>query len=389
MSLQRRRPDDPFSFSRAERTALLALLLVGLVGLSSGYWIKWLDGADAQAEQVSQDPAYAAEVANWVAAATAVADSVAEAKAARKERYALRQAQWAAQREQWAREKAERAQRRAQYPRRDYTSHGKSGGWPYAGQRNASPSYRNRGDSARREAEARWVDHDTPMPALNSLNPNTVDSSTLRRLGLPAGLTKRWLKYRASGGSFVSASDIGKLYGMPDTTASRLATFFTDPAPTAAPEAASPTAQSSRTPAGKSSTVVVEVNRATVEELMQIRGVGSYFAGRIIDYRGRLGGFISVEQIAETPGLRDSTFTAISAQLRVDSTYRYYIPLNTAMEWQQLRHPYMDVKAAKMTLAYRQQHGPYKSVHDLARVKALTPADIKALTPYLNFSERL
>ena len=43
----------------------------------------------------------------------------------------------------------------------------------------------------------------------------------------------------------------------------------------------------------------VELNTADTATLKKIPGIGSYYARRIVDYRNRLGGFVSVAQLKE------------------------------------------------------------------------------------------
>ena len=47
----------------------------------------------------------------------------------------------------------------------------------------------------------------------------------------------------------------------------------------------------------------ININTATKEELMYIRGIGDTYASRIIDYRDEIGGFSSLEQLLEVKGI--------------------------------------------------------------------------------------
>ncbi|MBA22128.1 MAG: hypothetical protein CMP52_02125 [Flavobacteriales bacterium] len=56
----------------------------------------------------------------------------------------------------------------------------------------------------------------------------------------------------------------------------------------------------------KSKAIVVEVkdiNKATAEELKQIRGIGAVLSKRIVNYRSRLQGFEDLDQFFEVYGL--------------------------------------------------------------------------------------
>jgi len=55
----------------------------------------------------------------------------------------------------------------------------------------------------------------------------------------------------------------------------------------------------------------IDPNVASREDLMEIRGIGRYYANRILWRRKKLGGFHSINQIAESGNLPDSTFQAV------------------------------------------------------------------------------
>jgi DNA uptake protein ComE-like DNA-binding protein len=48
-------------------------------------------------------------------------------------------------------------------------------------------------------------------------------------------------------------------------------------------------------------------------------------------------------------------------------------------------HPYIRKGLARLIVAYRQQHGPYKSIEDLKQLPILKPGELDKLRPYLRF----
>lgn len=82
--------------------------------------------------------------------------------------------------------------------------------------------------------------------------------------------------------------------------------------------AKSPTAASKGS--GNSATAVsypINLNTATVEELVSIDGLGESRASAIIEYRDYLGGYTSVEQIKEISGIGDATYAKLAPCLTV------------------------------------------------------------------------
>ena len=58
---------------------------------------------------------------------------------------------------------------------------------------------------------------------------------------------------------------------------------------------------------------VVDINRASQRELELLPHVGDIIAGRIIDYREKLGGFTDIRQLLEVDGIGAESFEDIAA----------------------------------------------------------------------------
>ena len=359
------RPDHPLEYSPEERLALIVLMIVcALVVAVVNYW----PAAPPEALSPEERELYASRIEDFVRASRATSDSIAAAKEARRAAYAERQAEWDRKRAGWAREKEERAARRAA-SRSDARSGSDGRGYDGRG-------YDRRGGTSRRRPESTRtaIDHTVPLPAPGSLDANAVDSATLLRLGVPVAITARWLKYRRSGGRFRRPSDVGKLYGLPDSTAARLQPYF---AATQAPVPQAPVPQ-----AGERR---LDINTATAEEFESLRGIGAYTAGKIVEYREWLGGYVSVDQLLEARGVRAENIEGLRDRLTVASGPAPSIRVNAAASFDEWRHPYLKWKKAKVLLAFREQHGPYGVPEDLLRTKVISEEELARLRPYLDF----
>ena len=62
----------------------------------------------------------------------------------------------------------------------------------------------------------------------------------------------------------------------------------------------------------------LDLNTAGVEELQNLPGIGPELAERIVAYRTEQGGFASVEQIMEVPGIGEGKFAALEGRIAVN-----------------------------------------------------------------------
>ncbi len=217
-----------------------------------------------------------------------------------------------------------------------------------------------------------------------AFDPNTASREDLLRLGLSPHLVERLLRYREKGGIFRQKSDFRKLYGLSEADYQRLEPYIaiTQPEtlvvqPVAYSYGESPAA-SRRVP------TYIDINAADAEAWMRLPGIGTARAKSIIQYRERLGGFLSVEQVGETFGLPDSVFQAIRLWLRVETPLYRKISINTADIKELAAHPYISYQQARLIVAYREQHGPYKSPEDLRNIAAFADLGwLAKVIPYL------
>jgi len=62
---------------------------------------------------------------------------------------------------------------------------------------------------------------------------------------------------------------------------------------------------------------LVNINTASLSELEELSGIGPSTAQKIIDYRTANGGFTSIEQLMEVPGIGDAKFAAVKDSVTI------------------------------------------------------------------------
>ncbi|MDO8367999.1 MAG: helix-hairpin-helix domain-containing protein [Saprospiraceae bacterium] len=213
-------------------------------------------------------------------------------------------------------------------------------------------------------------------PELFAFDPNTVTEADLRRLGLPDRTTKSILNYRDKGGQFRKKEDLEKIYTLEEEDYARIAPYATFSENLVSVHADRPVVYAGgfATPTPKKNLAKgpVDINRAGLDAWMSLPGIGEMRARQLLSYREKLGGFISVEQVAEMQGLPDSVFQGMRSYLELGATEFRKINLNTASIADLDAHPYISKRQAELIVAFREQHGAFSSAEDLGRMRAFS-----------------
>lgn len=220
-------------------------------------------------------------------------------------------------------------------------------------------------------------------PVMQNFDPNQVDANTLQAMGVPARVANNWVRFLASGGSFRQAEDIQKIYGLSETDFQRLLPYA-QVTISATEDLAYEPANTPQAYDARPTNVIIDINQATAEQWQQLRGIGPAFSKRIVNFRTKLGGFHSVQQVAETYGLPDSVFQKISLQLR-PSPILHKLAINQATVEELAAHPYLRFSDARLLVNYREEHGPYSGAADLDKLYGLEEKTKVKLLPYLSF----
>jgi DNA uptake protein ComE-like DNA-binding protein len=248
----------------------------------------------------------------------------------------------------------------------------------------------------RRETEASAYRYEVskndeaPAGVLFPFDPNTLDAEGWKKLGLRDRTVQTILHYREKGGHFYKPDDVQKIWGLPNGFYSRVKGYIQIAAVkkdygTSANPSTSPGGVFFKTPYERSERrlAAVDVNTADTSALIALPGIGSKLAQRILNFRDKLGGFYSADQIGETYGLPDSTFQKLKPYLQVHGGLKK-LNLNTATKDDLKAHPYIRWNLANAIVEYRTQHGPFKKLDDLKNIMLIDDATYNKIAPYLD-----
>ena len=222
----------------------------------------------------------------------------------------------------------------------------------------------------------------TPFP----FDPNTIDSTSLVKIGLRDWQISNLLKYRKHGGRWKNADDFSRLYGLDKKDFAQLRPYIqikkTEKEIQREISDARRDSTFQKYPPKYEAGTTLALNKADTTALKCIPGIGSYYASKICKYRERLGGFVSVEQLKEIEGLPENieSWFVLGPQQEIKKTTINHTDFRGLV-----RHPYLNYEQVKSISNYIRKYGKISSLDELSNLENFSEADIQRLKPYLSF----
>jgi competence protein ComEA len=246
-----------------------------------------------------------------------------------------------------------------------------------------SPKYYNNQPGTRARFQPHPRSESTKIAAPNRFifDPNTASTSTWQQLGVKDKTIGTIQKYLAKGGHFYKPDDLKKVYGLRQDEVESLIPYARIEQQTAVAATKQTTAVSYYNNR-QVKFLPIDINLADTSAYKSLPGIGSKLAARIVNFRSKLGGFYSVQQVGETFGLPDSTFQKIKYLLIISGTLIQKRNINTATA-EELRMPYISYNLANAIVQFRLQHGNFSSVTDLKKIQLVDDVLFEKIAPYL------
>jgi competence protein ComEA len=217
-----------------------------------------------------------------------------------------------------------------------------------------------------------------------TFDPNTVTESELVQMNIPPKMASNWIKYTNAGGKFYKVDDLQKIYNLTPTMYEALKPFITLEKKTYVDK------QTAYKPFEKKAQKAIaefDINKADTTALIQIKGIGSKLAARIVKYRDKLGGIISKNQYYEIYGLDSLVCENLILKTFIEKDYTpHKIKIKTVTIADLEIHPYLNKKEATLLYNYIQQHKNITEPTELLQMKALDSKKIYQILPYLDFA---
>ncbi|MEX1188587.1 MAG: helix-hairpin-helix domain-containing protein [Bacteroidia bacterium] len=211
-------------------------------------------------------------------------------------------------------------------------------------------------------------------------NPNNYKAEDWEALGFSIKQAAAIVKYKNARKGFKTKKDVKGLFCMPADYFNELEPFILLPDSLEKKIKNAPFEAKT-----KEKEAPLELNSADSLQLIKLKGIGPYWAKRILRFRNQWGGFYSSKQLLQMKGFPDSVFVLIENQVIVDTSLIKKIPINTILYEDFKKHPLSWYGVGKSIVNYRDQHGDFRSVEDFRKIYSLKPEQIEALSRYIEF----
>ena len=129
---------------------------------------------------------------------------------------------------------------------------------------------------------------------------------------------------------------------------------------------------------------LIDINSATEEQLINLKGIGSFFAKQIIKKRNELGGFYQKSQLIEVWKMDQEKLTVIEPFIKIDNSKIIKIELNKVHLEVLKKHPYVRWNIANSIIKLRDQKGGFKTIDEIKESVLINEELFEKLKPYLS-----
>ncbi len=255
-------------------------------------------------------------------------------------------------------------------------------------------SYRSNFTTINPEKED-WVSHQAWVDSVKSIekpsyqiypfNPNFITDFKGYQLGMSVEEIDRLHEFRAQNKFVNSAGEFQKVTGVSDSLLSIISPYFKFP------EWVTNKKTSQQKPFEFTTKVtekitVIELNSATQEDLIKVRGIGEKLSERILKFKENLGAYVSMEQLHDVYGLSGEVVEEAKKYFVVsDISAVKKLKINELSMKELGAFPYFRYPISKNIVTYRSMNGQIKNFEDLLKVPDFPVEKIEIITLYLEF----
>ena len=229
---------------------------------------------------------------------------------------------------------------------------------------------------------------DARRPRLFPFNPNFITDHKGYTLGMSVEEIDRLHAFRAKNNYVNSAQEFQQLTKVSDAWLDSISPYFKFPDWVIEREARKRTSAAKAAIVQREAAVILkkDLNTATAEELRVVKGIGEKLSARIVNYRKRLGGFLSEAQLYEVYYLEPEVAERVLEYFELQSKPSIEkLDINTAGISELAKIPYLNYSQAREIVIYRSKVGQITSFDELHKnIESIPSEKIDRIALYLN-----
>jgi DNA uptake protein ComE-like DNA-binding protein len=214
-------------------------------------------------------------------------------------------------------------------------------------------------------------------------NPNFIDDSKGYFLKMKTSEIDKLLAFRKQDKYVNSVKEFQQVTGVSDEWLAEYSPYFKFPEWTKQKA----NSQSATQYVSKAEIIsVIDINRATKEELMLVKGIGPVFADRIISERTKYNGFVHLDQLQFINGLPPEVGVNLKRYFKIGSKPKIQkININTASKEELSKIPYITYQLSREILIYRSKSDNLLKIEDMKKIKGFPLDKLNIITLYLDY----
>lgn len=238
--------------------------------------------------------------------------------------------------------------------------------------------------SLQTEMDSLKIAKTSSKPEMYPFNPNFITDYKGYKLGMSTIEIDRLLEFRKANKYVNSAQEFQTVTKISDSLLNVISPYFKFPDWVKNKKNDFP--QEKQPAFKKEKIALIDINKATQEDLMKIYGIGPGLSERILKQKDLLGGFVSMEQMSDIWGLSPEVIEKLNVQFYVGSLPEIKkIKINDASVKELSQFPYFRYPVSKEIVTYRSMNNGVLTIEDLTKVKGFPVEKIKIIALYLEF----
>lgn len=222
---------------------------------------------------------------------------------------------------------------------------------------------------------------------LHPFNPNFITDFKGYKLGMKPAEIDRLLAFRKTNKYVNSAEEFQQVTKISDSLLKVICPLFKFPDWVSKKSKSNSFTNGSYKDFSKKEKIeVIDINKATKEDLMKIYGIGEAISDRILKQKEIFGNFVSMEQMQDIWGLSPEVIEELNKYFKISGTLTTNkIDINTISSRELTKFPYFKFAIAKEIVTYRSMNNGIKNIDDLTKIKGFPVDKIQIIALYLKF----